>query len=71
MIYNEEIARTTAQEAIIKAEEALKKAEEALPAAVLRKVLSSWEFLALLILTIVGSVVAAIAISLGLSLIGQ
>lgn len=66
----EEIRKAT-EEAAARAEEAFKKAEEALPAVVVKKVLASWELLALLIVTILGSVFAAVAISLGLSLIGR
>ena len=63
-------AARKAEEAALKAEEAIRKAEEALPAKIARKVLASWEVMAIIILTILGSVFAAVAISLGLGLLG-
>ena len=67
-----EAAKLAAEEAVRKAEEAFRKAEEALlPANLVRRVVSSWEFLTILILVFLGAVFAAISISLGLSLVGR
>ena len=44
----------------------LAKAEAALPQALVKKVLASWEFLAIIILIFLGAVFSAIAISVGL-----
>ena len=53
------------------AEEALQKAQEALPREVLRKVLTSWQSLVMLVLIPLASIWAAVSISLGVSLIGR
>ncbi len=64
----QEVSQIAAREAERKAEEALRKAEEALPAKLVRKILASWEFLAILVLVFLGAVFAAVSISLGLAL---
>ena len=66
-----EEAMRRAEEAFRKAEEALKKSEVALPQTLVRRVVSSREFLAIIILVFMGAVFAGMSISLGLSLIGQ
>ena len=66
-----EAAEIAAEQATRKAEEAFAKAEEALPSKLVKKVLSSWDFLAVLIMILVGAIFASVAISLGLSLIGR
>ena len=66
-----EAADMAANEAIRKAEEALAKAAEALPAKLVKKIISSWTFLGALILVFVCAVFAAVAISIGVSFIGQ
>ena len=67
----EEAAKTAlkaSEEAVGKAEEAVKKAEEAYVATLVKKVLSSWEFITTIAIIIIGSVFAAVTISLGLNL---
>ena len=60
-----------AGQAAEKAEEALKKAEEALVATIVKKVFSSWEMITIIVLVVLGSVFAAVAISVGLGLLGR
>ena len=60
-------AKQAAGQAAAMAEEAIRKAEEAKEAAV-RKVLASWEFITIIVIIILGSVIGAVAISLGLGL---
>lgn len=50
----------------IRAEEAATKAAAALPSDLVKKVLSSWNFLAFIVLVVLASVVGSVAISLGL-----
>ena len=70
----EEVARQAkeaadlAAEAARRAEEAYAKASEALPAELIRRLLGSGQFLLILILLFLGTVFAAAALSLGLSL---
>jgi hypothetical protein len=64
-------ARKSIEENTRKAEEALKKASEALPSELVKRVLSSWQFMSMLILFFLAAVFAATAISLGLSLIAR
>ena len=49
------------------AEEALRRTEETLVSAIAKKILSSWEMVTIIVLIVLGSVFAAVAISLGLS----
>ena len=62
-------AARKAAEADAKAEEALSKAEEALVAAKTKTPLS-WQIIITMILVVLGSIFGAVAISLGLSLLG-
>ena len=64
-------AEAAAAAAAIKAEEAMKKAEKALLATIVKKVLSSNELILIITVAILGSVFAAVAISLALGLIGR
>ena len=63
-------AEAAAKKAETMAEEALSKTEK-LVAAMVRKALSSWQSILLIILIILGSVFAAVSISLGLSIMGN
>ena len=54
------------KEAARMAAEALEKAEAALPEKAIKQVLRSWEFMAIIMATILGSVAAAVLISFGL-----
>ena len=64
-------ARESAGVALGAAEEALQKAQAALPRDVLKKVLTSWQFLTMIVLVLLASIWAAVSISLGVSLIGR
>ena len=64
-------AERVAREAERAAEEAVRKAEAAIPAALVRKVLDSWEFKVFLIIALLGSIGSAILISVGVSLVGR
>ena len=66
-----EAGKAAAEEAVRKSEEAFRKAEEALSASIVRRVLTSGQFLAVIILVFLGAVFAGMSISLGLSLLGQ
>jgi ElaB/YqjD/DUF883 family membrane-anchored ribosome-binding protein len=63
-------AARRAAEANAKAEEALSKAEEALVAAK-TKTLFSWQTIIIIVVVMLGSIFGAVAISLGLSALGQ
>ena len=59
-------------EAVVKAEQAIEAAaEEDIPRIVIRRILSSRKFLAYLLVTLLVSVMAAVCIGLGLSLLGR
>jgi len=60
-------ARKAAEEARAAGEEAL-KASQIVPKQIIRKIVSSWDFLVILIVIFLASVIGAVAISLGLSL---
>jgi hypothetical protein len=62
-------AEEIANQASLKAEEALQKAQEALLRTLVKKVLSSKELTTIIILSVLGSIVAAVTISLGLMLL--
>jgi phage shock protein A len=64
-------ARQSIEENRRKAEEALSKASEALPAELVKRVIGSWQLMSILILFFLAAVLAATAISLGLSLIAR
>ena len=66
-----EAGKTAAEEAIRMAEGAFRKAEAALQPTLVRRVVSSREFLTIIILVFMCAVFAGMSISLGLSLIGQ
>jgi Mn2+/Fe2+ NRAMP family transporter len=57
-----------AEEAGRQAEEAARKAGEAIPRELVRKIIGSWEFIIFLIIVLLSSIVSAVAISVGLSL---
>jgi hypothetical protein len=63
-------AEKVAREAEKAAEEAVSKAEAAVPAALVRKVLASWEFKMFLVIVLLASVMSAISISVALSVWG-
>ena len=63
--------KAAADEAVRKAEEAFKKAEEALSASLVRRVLASRQFLAVMIVVFLGAVFAGMSISLGLTLMAR
>ncbi|MFA6347070.1 MAG: hypothetical protein WCX07_02130, partial [Dehalococcoidales bacterium] len=63
-------AEEIANQASIKAEEALQKAQEALLRTLVKKVLSSKELTTIIVLAVLGSIFAAVTISLGLMLLG-
>ena len=65
------VAQRAAKEAQGAAEEAIAKAEAAVPSSLVKKVISSWEFKFFLIIILLGSIMGAVSISLGLSLLGQ
>jgi len=60
-------AREAAAAAARAAEEAAAKAEAAIPASLVKKIISSWEFILFLVAVFLASVFAAVAISVGLS----
>jgi uncharacterized membrane protein len=67
---NIEVAKTAAKEAREAADEA-KEASKQMPKEFARKVISSWEFLSLLIVAVLATIVASVAISLGIALSGR
>ena len=46
------------------------KAAEAVPEKLVKRVISSWEFLIFILIVLVSSIVAAVAISVGISVFG-
>jgi len=70
----EEVAKKAGEAAAAAAraaEEAGAKAEAAIPAALVRKVIASWEFKLFMIIILLASIMGAVSISLGLSLWGR
>ena len=62
-------AEKVAKEAEHAAEEAVAKAEAAVPAALVRKVIASWEFKIFLVIVLLASIMSAITISVALSIL--
>lgn len=63
--------REAADAATKVAEEAVAIAQGAIPKTLVRKIIASWDFLAVLLIVLLASIMGAITISLGLSLLGR
>ena len=63
------IAREAANMATKVANEAFEIAGGAIPKSLVRKIIASWDFIALLLIVLLASIMGAVAISLGLSLL--
>ena len=67
-----ELAAREAAEAVARmAQDARAIAEGAIPRALVRKIIASWDFLAFLLIALLASIMGAVAVSLGLSLLGR
>ena len=64
-------AKEAADTAAKVAEEAISIAEGAISQKLIRKIISSWDFLAILLVVLLASIMAAVSLSLGLSLFGR
>ncbi|MFC1989384.1 hypothetical protein ACFLVW_02295 [Chloroflexota bacterium] len=63
--------RSAADTAAKVANEALAMTEGAIPKTLVRKILASWDFLVILIVVLLAAIMGAVALSLGISFIGQ
>ncbi|MFC2052653.1 hypothetical protein ACFLT4_08040, partial [Chloroflexota bacterium] len=64
-------AREAADTAAKVAEEAMAIAEGAIPKTLVRKIIASGDFIAILLIVLLASIMGAVLISLGISLIGR